>query len=797
MCPVTSHIGEEARRFSFISLDLLSTIAQQIEAHPSTETVYLFHFGEPLAHPRFRECLEVLAGSAVIRKAHVIQHTNGSLLRGDKARAILKVPVIKKLVFSFDGFGDKQSFERLRGAHYDNVLENIRAFSKQAKRERPDLVLSTATILPREGEIKGLSFPRRDQAIARLNDLFFPLGVGVEVRDMHDYSGNDDLRLAGRKPERVYGGCSFVEMDSLYITVNGWAQPCCAVYNERFNVGNVTRQSLNELLNNTKMSLIRHALRMDQRDKIEFCRNCALSIGGHAGQDYLRSFWGQRDSRGLVDALDERRHLFREVMPRPLPVTRLDLGCGAVKSPGFIGVDRTPLRGVDVIADLDDPLPFKTGSIDLVYASHSLEHAQDAIGTISEVHRVSRDRGQVCIVAPYSHQALNLANPYHHQVFNEHTPRFWTDSRWSLVPRAEFEHPHASDWGLATTDNSPPRMDLRCVRMEFFYFPEYRDLLEHEQRTARKKYLDVCDQIVYHLIVAKHPMDEAEMQEIASQTDYYESPYIEIRRLTEKLEAQASELVQARARISELEVQASELVQARACLGELETQASELVQARARLSELETQAGDLVQARARISELEAQASELVRSQRAVHSMALELDGLKRRKILRVLDRLRFRGDLRQQVAPQFLRLRDDSYLFTRNLQGYLLQVGSNLNDLPFASYPLDPRRPGLRGILLATAADPPPSRGEIGIEIVSPWDEIILQVSRTVRGVDTTQPVQFDFAPIQNTDSGRFWLRIFARDCDLPVRLFEWRKYRLFGLGPLQRRAFCGYIFEA
>jgi hypothetical protein len=299
--------------------------------------------------------------------------------------------------------------------------------------------------------------------------------------------------------------------------------------------------------------------------------------------------------------------------------------------------------------------------------------------------------------------------------------------------------------------------------MEFFYFPEYRDLPEDEQRAARKKYLDVCDQIVYHLAVAKHPMDEAEMQEIANQTDYYESPYVTIRRLTERLEAQASELVRATARISEVEAQASELVRATA----------------------------------RISELAAQASKLSRFQRAAYSMALELNGLRRRRILRLLDRLPFRGDLREQVAPAFMRLRDDSYLFTRNLRGYRLQVGGNLQDVPFASYPLDLRRPGLRGILLAPTVDLPPSQGQLGIEIVTPQNEIILQVAAPASEIDVSQPLQFDFAPIQGTIAGRYWLRVFVRDVDVPIRLFEWRKYRFGGLGPLQTRAFCGYLFEA
>lgn len=316
MCPVTSHMDEEASRFSFIDLELLRLVSSQIDAHPSIETVWLFHFGEPLAHPHFRECLELLAESSVIRKANVIQHTNASLLHGEKAQAILDVPVINKLVFSFDGFGDKESFERLRGPHYENVLDNIRIFSEQAKQERPDLAIATATILPKDGEIPDLHYPGREKAMRQLSDLFKPLSIEVEIRDLHDYSGNENLALVGRRPQQVHGGCSFVEMDSLYITVNGWAQPCCAVYNEAFNVGSVNDQNLNELLNNSQMSTIRHALRMDKRHEIQFCQRCALSIGGIAGEEYLRSFWQQRDSQGLVIDLEERQYLFPETLER-------------------------------------------------------------------------------------------------------------------------------------------------------------------------------------------------------------------------------------------------------------------------------------------------------------------------------------------------------------------------------------------------------------------------------------------------------------------------------------------------
>ena len=58
-----------------------------------------------------------------------------------------------------------------------------------------------------------------------------------------------------------------------------------------------------------------------------------------------------------------------EVQPRQhqTPVW-LDLGCGTVKQASFIGLDRYPLLGVDVIVDFDQPLPFRDDSVDLVYA---------------------------------------------------------------------------------------------------------------------------------------------------------------------------------------------------------------------------------------------------------------------------------------------------------------------------------------------------------------------------------------------------------------------------------------------
>jgi hypothetical protein len=272
MFPVTSNASAESQRFQFIDLALLQQLGEEIDRWPSIQKILFFHFGEPMAHPHFRRCPEILHTSRVARNAFVIQHTNASLLTDDKAQAILEIPVIKTLVFSFDGFGDRQSFERLRGPHYyDHVLTNIRAFAHEAKTRRPDLILATCTILPRENEVPRLDIPPRTVAQGQLDEPFGPLGISVETRDMHDYSGNDNLPISEQKPARVFGGCHFVEQDSLYFTVNGRAQPRCAVYSESFHVGHFPRDTFGALLNNDHMGRVRHALRMDRRADLPFC----------------------------------------------------------------------------------------------------------------------------------------------------------------------------------------------------------------------------------------------------------------------------------------------------------------------------------------------------------------------------------------------------------------------------------------------------------------------------------------------------------------------------------------------
>ena len=515
---------------------------------------------------------------------------------------------------------------------------------------------------------------------------------------------------------------------------------------------------------------------------------------------------------------------------------RVDLGCGSVKPSGFVGLDRFAQAGVDVVADLNRPLPFRDDAVDLVYASHSLEHVADLLAVMKEVYRVCKHGAQVCIVAPYYHQALNVANPYHTQAFNEHTPRFWTNTPTTSIAPEEFAHPHAAAWGLKESDGSSPWIDFRCLRMEFFYFPEYRDLPVEEQRAARKKYLDVCDQIMFHLVAVKAPVSESEVEQLGEQIEYYDPPSVTIRRLQEDLQGKENTIQELRQILAKRELKVAELetvlAAAHAKEIDLEHAKSDLAKGREQLAALgaeaealrqrltaqqaaasgqlaalgvETEAlrqrlaaqratapPEVVQLRASLSATERR---LALWQHEARALSTEVTGVRRRRALRIADRFRPGPDLAPQIDPIFQNLLDDSYLFLGNLGGYRLQASETLQTLRVRSYALQLGRPNLSGLMLAPIIELPDDTGSLGIELETLDGATVAKARVSLAEIEPHRAVRFAFPPVPSS-VGRMVLRVDVRDPTSPVRLFEWRKRGFLGLGGLTTRPFCAFIFD-
>jgi SAM-dependent methyltransferase len=80
----------------------------------------------------------------------------------------------------------------------------------------------------------------------------------------------------------------------------------------------------------------------------------------------------------------------------------LHLGCGRSARAGCLNVDRVELPGVDLVWDLNTrPWPFATGAWHRVVACHVLEHLDDVVQAVAELHRILAPGGRAEVRVPH------------------------------------------------------------------------------------------------------------------------------------------------------------------------------------------------------------------------------------------------------------------------------------------------------------------------------------------------------------------------------------------------------------
>ncbi len=104
----------------------------------------------------------------------------------------------------------------------------------------------------------------------------------------------------------------------------------------------------------------------------------------------------------------------------------LELGCGASKTDGRIGVDILDLPGVDIVTNLDNGLPFlPDNSVDSIHTYHFLEHVNDLDALLRELHRVTKPDGTIVIRVPHFSNPHYYSDPTHKQFFGLYTFEYY------------------------------------------------------------------------------------------------------------------------------------------------------------------------------------------------------------------------------------------------------------------------------------------------------------------------------------------------------------------------------------
>lgn len=100
------------------------------------------------------------------------------------------------------------------------------------------------------------------------------------------------------------------------------------------------------------------------------------------------------------------------------PPKVLDLGCGKKKRAGAIGVDYSDRHNADIIHNLNIfPYPLKDDEFDDIYLDNVIEHLDDPMRVMEEVHRICKPGGQVKVIVPYFRSLWAFIDPTHKHFF--------------------------------------------------------------------------------------------------------------------------------------------------------------------------------------------------------------------------------------------------------------------------------------------------------------------------------------------------------------------------------------------
>jgi ubiquinone/menaquinone biosynthesis C-methylase UbiE len=166
----------------------------------------------------------------------------------------------------------------------------------------------------------------------------------------------------------------------------------------------------------------------------------------------------------------------------------LDVGCGQDKIPGALGIDRMAGTAADIVHDLDvRPWPVADSGFDLVRCQDVIEHLDDIVGVMEEIHRVARPGATVRIRVPHFSSVQAYTDPTHRHFFSSDSFAYFTDdSRYPHYTAVRFQvvRRRLSLWkpyrwlGLEWLANRWPG---RYEKMFAFLFPA--ESLEVELRT--------------------------------------------------------------------------------------------------------------------------------------------------------------------------------------------------------------------------------------------------------------------------------------------------------------------------
>jgi len=189
--------------------------------------------------------------------------TNATILTEAMARKLIEAG-LDYIIFAFDG-ATRETFEKYRkGADFERVRANILTFLRVKKELKSKIfcILQMVRLSENGHEIPDLIRMWRVEGMD-------------EVRIKKDEVHNEGSAIPGDGGSQppLRHPCYLLWRGPMYIHYDGAVFPCCYIYPEE-RVGNIAKQSLQEIWNSEKMVRLREAHISGDLSNYRACRNC-------------------------------------------------------------------------------------------------------------------------------------------------------------------------------------------------------------------------------------------------------------------------------------------------------------------------------------------------------------------------------------------------------------------------------------------------------------------------------------------------------------------------------------------
>ena len=264
-CPVSI----APRDPEYMPNEFFDRLVDEISRYRTTlEAITLNNYNEPTADRRFTDQVRRLMENEL----PVAVLSNGSTFTPDKVDALVEMGPISYLSINISSLDRERYAAERQKDHLPMVLSNLDYMKDRPVAETMDLI------------VLGQQDEQHRADAAELSERFAGSRFNVRDFEIMDRAGYLQVGLKPERPHEELRGCDNLgsrPIEHIHINPRGQCVLCCEDYDEFHIIGDLTTQSIEEVLTGEEIARLRRMIYgLEEAPKDFICRKCVFALAG-------------------------------------------------------------------------------------------------------------------------------------------------------------------------------------------------------------------------------------------------------------------------------------------------------------------------------------------------------------------------------------------------------------------------------------------------------------------------------------------------------------------------------------